>query len=267
MRSTLFRIPVPDFLQSLGLPDGIPVFGYGMMILIAFLLCTWIAGKRGESLQVSKDRVQDISTMTLLAGLVGARLLHIVLYPDGYETFLDIFKLYRGGLVLYGALLTSPLMIAYKLHKTQLSWDVFFKIFVPVIPLGIGIGRLGCFLNGCCFGKPGELPWCVIYPKDSLPHQEFANISLHPSQIYAFVLGCLQYFLLVTILKKVPKLSGRNLGLLAMMLYGCSRLVEEFYRADTPRHFFDILTAGQAISLLLLLMAPIIYIVFRRSRS
>ena len=102
MKSVLFSIPIPGFLQSLGLPESLPVFGYGFMLLVAYLICTFWATRRGKALGISPDVVSNISTSALISGVLGARLLHWILYPQGYSTFMDFLRLNQGGLVLYG---------------------------------------------------------------------------------------------------------------------------------------------------------------------
>lgn len=242
---------------------GLPIFGYGVMILTAFLLCTWLASKRAQKYQIAKDRVQDITTMTLLAGLLGARIMHLILYSEGYSSFVDFFKFYEGGLVLYGCVLTAPLMVWYKLKKYGISWDIFFKVFIPVIPLGVAIGRMGCFLHGCCYGVPGEMPWCVQFPDHAPASIEFPGLHVHPSQLYAALLGCSLSLFLFWISDKKKNLSGKHLGIIFMFSYGFIRLLEESFRGDTPDHVGNYLNAGQGISLLLIILAPILYFTTR----
>jgi phosphatidylglycerol:prolipoprotein diacylglycerol transferase len=259
MYSTLLTIPLPEFLQKLGLPAGIPIFGYGMMILLAYLVCSFWASKRGEHFGMKKEQTQDLVTSSLISGLIGCRLMHWFLYPEGYHTPLDFFKLYNGGLVLYGFLLTTPWVLIYKLRKMGISGHHFLMTFSPVLPLGIGIGRLGCFLNGCCYGGPGEQSWCVVYPQGTLPNDVFGQQPIHPSQIYAFLMGLTLALFLKTLPTIMPKVHGYKLALSFSFLYGCARLIEEAFRADTPRHVLGLLTAGQGVSLFLIAFALLLW--------
>ena len=255
MRSTLFSIPLPSFLQSLGLPAELPIFGYGLMILCAYILATQWATIRGKKYGVNKDQIQDITTAALISGIIGARIMHLFLYPDYYESWVDILKIYEGGLVLYGFILTSPIIVILRLKRHNLSFHQFFMTFTPTLPLGIAVGRLGCFLNGCCFGTPGDHAWCVTYPVDTLPHQVHGAISLHPSQIYAFILGTSLAFILSFIPQKLEKIRGFQLALCFTLGYGTIRLIEESFRGDTPLHFAEFFTAGQATSLVIILLS------------
>lgn len=261
MRSILFEIPIPEFLQSLGLPSSFPIFGYGFFILIAFLVVNYWAGLRAKRFNYDPKYIQDISTSGLLAGVLGARVTHVVLYNDHYLHWTDFFKIYEGGLVLYGFLLTTPVVIYLKLKKLGISWEKFYTIFIPTIPLGIGIGRLGCFMNGCCYGSLGNQSWCVVFPEDTLPFQTFGNQPIHPSQIYAFILGLTLSIILTFLPKFIKNMNGFHIFYSFLAGYGCSRLIEEFFRADTPKHFANILTAGQTVSIGLIIFAIIAFYV------
>jgi phosphatidylglycerol:prolipoprotein diacylglycerol transferase len=259
MRSTLFTIPLPQFLVDMGLPAGIPIFGYGAMILVAYLVCSYWAVRRGRQFGMKSEQVQDLVTTSLISGIIGARFMHWWLYPEGYETFFDFFKLYNGGLVLYGFLFTTPWVLIYKLRKMNASGHEFLMTFAPVLPLGIGIGRLGCFMNGCCYGGPGEQAWCVIYPAGTLPNDHFGIQPIHPSQLYAFAMGVILALLLRSLPTIMPKIHGYRMALSFCFLYGLARLTEEAFRADTPQHVLGMFTAGQGVSLLLISLALLLW--------
>ena len=267
MRSILFHIPLPGFLSNWGLPTEIPIFGYGMMILLAYLICGKWAVERGKFYGLLPEQVQSLVTTSLVSGLIGARLCHVWLYTEFYHSWVDVFKIYNGGLVLYGFLFTTPIALIYKIRQYKISIHAFLMTFSPVLPLGIGIGRLGCFLNGCCYGAPGQQPWCVIFPEGSLPYETFAGMPLHPSQIYAFIMGLGMALFLKTLPSIMPRIHGVQMALSFSFLYGCARLTEEAYRADTPKHFLNILTAGQATSVFLMLLAVVLWIPVRNWKS
>ena len=254
MRSVLFTIPLPSFLQSWGLPESLPVFGYGLMLLVAYLICTFWATRRAKTHGVDADVVNNISTTALISGVLGARLMHLILYPGGYHNFSDFFKLNEGGLVLYGFLLTTPLALWWSLRRNKLTFNSFFLIFLPVVPLGIGIGRLGCFLNGCCYGVKGDQPWCVTFPDDAPAYGGgiLESFPVHPSQLYAFAMGALVSLCLGWLPTIIRSLKGYQMALSFLFLYGLARLIEEGFRGDTPPHFLGLLTAGQGTSLLLM---------------
>jgi len=259
LKSILFEIPIPIFLQGI-FPTSIPVFGYGLMILLAYISVTFISIRRAKPLGFSKEMIQDLTTTTLISGIIGARFAHLFLYTDQYESFIDFFKIYNGGLVLYGFLLTTPFVINYKLKRINMTWNQFFIIFLPPVPLGIGIGRLGCFLNGCCYGGPGEVPWCVVFPDSSMPGSIYGETPIHPSQLYAFSLGLILSILLMKLTTIFPRMNGNHMLSSFLLGYGFIRLIEETFRADTPKHFFHVFTAGQGISVLLIIVSILFFI-------
>jgi phosphatidylglycerol:prolipoprotein diacylglycerol transferase len=159
---------------------------------------------------------------------------------------------------------TTPLALIYKVRRLNISAHSFFMIFSPILPLGIGIGRLGCFVNGCCYGAPGQQAWCVTFPKGTLPFEAFGSTPLHPSQIYAFLLGLGLAFFLKTIPTIMPRIHGIHMAVILCLFYGMARLIEEAFRADTPKHFFGLLTAGQGTSVILILCAVVLWIPSRK---
>jgi len=241
-----------------------------MMLLIAYLICTFWATKRGKKFGVEAQVVSNITTTALISGIFGARLLHWILYPEGYAHFIDFLKLNEGGLVLYGFMLTSPLAVWWSLKRNRVSFDTFFMVFTPVLPLGIGIGRLGCFLNGCCYGSRGDQPWCVMFPEGAPAYGGglIEPFPVHPSQIYAFAMGCLMALCLGWLPTIMRSLKGYQMALFFLFLYGLARLIEEGFRGDTPRHFLGFLTAGQGISVVLMLVSLpfLVFSLFRKNR-
>ncbi len=252
----LLKIPVPEFLQTLGFPAFLPIFGYGVMVALAFLLFCTLAGRRARACGVSPAALQDIALWSLLAGVLGARLMHRLLYPEAYFEALDFLRLYNGGLVLYGAFLTTPPVLLLLVRRHGLTLDTFLKIIAPPLPAAIGVGRFGCFLNGCCFGRPTDLSCGVRFPKGSVP-ENYQGVPLHPTQLYACALGLILSLALYAVSETRPALSGKALALLFLLGYGGARLIEEYFRGDTPRHFLNMLTAGQATSLLFMALAAL----------
>jgi phosphatidylglycerol:prolipoprotein diacylglycerol transferase len=138
---------------------GLPIHGYGVMLFIAFILCTWMAGRRGEKEGISRETIQDLAIWLFVGGLLGARLTYILSQPK-VPSLVDILislpKIWDGGLVLYGSILggLASYALAYFLifRKRGLSTLRLVDVVAPALAVGICLGRVGCFLNGCCFG-------------------------------------------------------------------------------------------------------------------
>ncbi len=154
MWQVLFRIPYGE--------EGIPVFGFGMMLFVAFLACTWLAGRRAELEGIAKEIVQDIAIWLFLGGLLGARLVFLLTDKDAppfrdWFLKLKLLTIWEGGIVLYGSLLggTAAYFLAWGLiyRKRGLKTLPFLDAVAPSIALGIALGRIGCLLNGCCYGQ------------------------------------------------------------------------------------------------------------------
>jgi phosphatidylglycerol:prolipoprotein diacylglycerol transferase len=179
MRQVLFTIPLP-FGDA-----KIPVFGFGIMLILAFVVAAWIAGRRAKQEGYNHTIPWDVGLYIFIAGVIGARLLSMFVDQkpprDFAEGFFQFLKIWEGGLVLYGSIPGGLVgyWIAYvtivkpnKLRTLQLAdW------LAPSIAIGIAFGRMGCFLNGCCYGDvadPVAVPAAltVQFPANSNPHHE-----------------------------------------------------------------------------------------------
>jgi phosphatidylglycerol:prolipoprotein diacylglycerol transferase len=151
MRQVLFHIPIYWFDS---LPDGIPIYGYGMMLFLAFVFCTWVACWRGRRIGVAPQHLQDVALWLFAFGILGARITFMIQYHVPPSEFL---KIWDGGLVFYGSFLGGMVgyAVAYYtvLRKYNISTWKMADIVAPCVALGLCLGRLGCFLNGCCYGN------------------------------------------------------------------------------------------------------------------
>jgi len=178
MRQVLIRIPTP-FGQ-------LPIFSFGMMLLVAFLTGTWLASRRARREKVPTEALWDIALYVFFAGIIGARLLHFILFPqsgDIWEQLLRFVRIWEGGLVFYGSLAGGLVgfVLAYFFIIRRLglrTWQIA-DIIAPSIALGIFFGRIGCFLNGCCFGNvadPSVPSWLTVrFPPLSIPHRALSE--------------------------------------------------------------------------------------------
>ncbi len=165
MHQILFRIP----LKFGWFPDGIPIYGFGMMLFLAFMACTWLATRRGAKVGISGDTIADIAIWLFVGGILGARIVYLYTVEhvkDLGELLSRLPRIWDGGIVLYGALLGGALayLLGYFLsfRKRGLDSLQLADVVAPCLALGIGLGRLGCLLNGCCYGQPA-CPDCPTY--------------------------------------------------------------------------------------------------------
>ncbi|HEY7428739.1 MAG TPA: prolipoprotein diacylglyceryl transferase family protein [Gemmataceae bacterium] len=151
------------------LRDGLPIYGFGMMLFLAFLICTWLASRRAESEGVAREHIQDVAIWLFIGGLIGARITFLKFEKNESfaEMLQEFYKIWDGGIVLYGSVIggLAGYAVAYVLvfRKYKLSTLKLADILAPSIAVGLCLGRFGCFLNGCCYGQVA-CPSCLVYP-------------------------------------------------------------------------------------------------------
>lgn len=157
MQQILWHIPI----KTSWFPEGIPIYGFGMMLFVAFIVCTWMAGRRAEREGVAREHIQDMTIWLFLGGLLGARILYL-LKEEHVETLKEFFvklpQIWNGGIILYGAILGALAGYVgawwFIFRKLGVSTLKMADIVAPATAVGICLGRIGCFLNGCCYGAP-----------------------------------------------------------------------------------------------------------------
>ncbi|NUQ64082.1 MAG: prolipoprotein diacylglyceryl transferase [Pirellulales bacterium] len=163
-------------LPRLTEPEGLPIRGYGVMLLVALVAGTGMAAYRGRRLGIDPELIFAMAFWLFVPGILGARLFYVVEYwrdfsrPTIGGTLIEILKVTEGGLVVYGSLVGGFLGLVAFLAKHRLPMLAMFDLLAPSVVLGMAIGRLGCMLNGCCFGGVCDLPWAVRFPAESPPH-------------------------------------------------------------------------------------------------
>lgn len=257
---------LPRFSKS-WLPEGIPVFGYGFMLFLGFTFGGWFAARRAKQEGLPPETIWDLTMWGFVGGIVGARIFYLVQHGDrvfagkhGAELLFAAVNLSQGGIVFYGGLIGGVAAYFLFCHRRGIHPLVLGDIILPGLFIGMGFGRLGCFLNGCCWGDRCELPWAVQFPKGSVPYEALVNLGilspdaalslpLHPTQIYssidAFILAALTavYF-------KYRRRPGEVVAL-GWLIYPVTRFLIEFLRADESGQFNTSLTISQWVSLLM----------------
>jgi phosphatidylglycerol:prolipoprotein diacylglycerol transferase len=163
-------------LPAIAEPAGLPVRGYGVMLVLALVAAHALAIYRAKRRGLDPEIVISLGVWLVVCGIAGARLFYIVEYPEQYfhgtpaETLGAIVNLAQGGLVVYGSIFGGGAALAVFAWRHKLPGLALADLAVPSVALGVAIGRLGCFLNGCCFGGVCDLPWAVRFPQGSPPH-------------------------------------------------------------------------------------------------
>jgi phosphatidylglycerol:prolipoprotein diacylglycerol transferase len=253
----------------------IPIRAFGVALALSFLLGVLYVQRVTTRDRKPFEPYLVFAYLMILAGIVGARLSYVFLHwADFSNNLLDIFNPFQSGrfgiagLNLYGGILLGMVSSIVYARMKKLSVLDVFDYFAPTIGLGIGISRIGCFLNGCCFGTPTDLPWGVQFPIGSIPYMVFGDQHLHPSQIYSSLYG-LALFLLLHFLLKHRRFVGQVTGVL-LMAEAVFRFAIEYVRYYESEMHFSLWgmhpTYNQVVSWGLFIAGLIIYITGRQRR-
>jgi phosphatidylglycerol:prolipoprotein diacylglycerol transferase len=149
------------------IPDSWPIYGFGVMLVCAFLICPWLATRRAEKEGIAKERIQDLAIWIFAGGIICARITFMIQYGRPISEF---FNIWQGGLVFYGSAIGGLLgyigAYVFVLRKYNLSSWKMADIVAPSVAIGLCLGRVGCLLNGCCFGNVATCEYC---PKIAFP--------------------------------------------------------------------------------------------------
>ncbi len=231
---------------------------YGIMYLLgfasAYLLIRYQI--REKRMSVGKDFIESLFSYLILGLLIGARMGYVVFYNLSYylQHPLDIFALWHGGMSFHGGLIGSILAGYLFCKKYKANFWQMADMVIVTAPIGLGLGRLGNFINAELYGRVTDLPIAMIFPTDP------QRLPRHPSQLYEFVFEGLALFLILWNLRN----RGLRPGLLTALfigLYGVFRFILEFFREPDSHigYFFGLLTLGQLLCLAMIITALFVY--------
>lgn len=275
--SLLFWGAIPAFLAvipMLNLPiaqSGIPVFGYGFMMFVGFSTGTLLAARRAKSVGMNPDVIWDLMMWLLIPGLIGARIVYlsqnwqrVMGGKSGLEFFKSLIALWDGGIVFYGCIIGGVAGLVVYSRRVGIKPLQLADVIMPSLFVGLGFGRIGCFLYGCCYGGTCDLPWAVQFPPDSMTFEAFtlkspdllmadgsATVPLHPTQIYSSALAFLLAGVLTWYFRRRP-FEGAVFAL-GWMLYPVNRFILESIRDDEPDRMLG-MTFSQNMSVALFIM-------------
>ncbi len=219
---------------------------YGLMLALSFFVGLWYIVRRSQKEGISVNFMMNLAFVVIFSGLIGARLAFVLFHLTEFAAdplsavnpFGTAGQFGIMGMNLYGGVVLSIVCgYLYVRRKKQPLWQVF-DIFAPTVALGIGITRIGCFLNGCCFGNPTSLPWCVHFPEGSIPYAVFGDACLQPTQLYSSAYGFGLFFLLHFLDKK--KTFYGSMFAVLLMVEAFFRFVIEFIRYYEPEMYMHV---------------------------
>ena len=209
---------------------------YGFMLAISFLLGIYLAAHRAKKKNVDPNCVMDLSVVIIISSIVGSRLLYVLFHLEEFKGhWMDTFNPFQSdgqiglaGLTVLGGVLLSFITSFIYIRIKKLSFLKLADIFLPSLGLGIFITRIGCYLNGCCFGVPCDPHWGVIFPPESPAGNFYQGIPIIPAQLYSSAYG-LFIFISLLVVEKWQKFDG-FLFYVFLILYGLSRFTIDMFR-------------------------------------
>ena len=244
-------------------------YSYGLLVSLGFILGALIFFKQAKKRGFDTSKIYDVIIYSIISGLIGARIAYILTNLNEYHSVLDMFKFWQGGLSSYGGLVFAILIGFLILRKEKLG--KWFDVGIFGLLLGMAIGRIGCFLNGCCFGQPTNLLWAVTYPQGTFAAQIYPSIPLHPTQLYESFGYALSFIILLYLSKRIKIFDG-GLFLIGLISHSIVRFVVEYFRYNTlfvfkMNNWYNTLSFSQFVCLLIIVISLLIFIKFKRKAN
>lgn len=229
------------------------VYSYGLLLVLAFFTATFLAQRKALTLGVNPQIIFDITFAALVAGIIGGRLFYVLTHLNYYiNEPLSILKLWEGGLSWFGGLLSGFIVASIYIKRNKLKVVKILDLLAPFLALAHSIGRIGCLLNGCCYGI--ESRWGIYFPVH--------NKILVPTQLYSS-LALLAIFIILRVIQDRPHKNGEII-LSYLIFYSVWRFIIEFWRAEESAVLWG-LTRFQLISLVVLIIS--LFIAIKKTKN
>mgnify|MGYP006287561447 CR=1 FL=1 len=264
MRQVLLRIPIP------GTDHVLTLYGYGLAMCVGFLLAILTAARRAKRDGSPPEVVHNAALACFFGGVFGARAFFVIQNYEQFDGPLALLRIWEGGLTFYGGFVVATLATVAYLHVSRRNVLYWLDVITPSMALGLAFGRVGCFLNGCCYGDVARAGPGMVWPVGSIPWYHYAEAqvpamaeavrhfcreggtavtgavggavatvwqmpAIHPSQAYSLV-NALGLALVLSMMFWRRRRNGQILLTFAV-LYGVTRYLLEMLRADEPETF------------------------------
>jgi phosphatidylglycerol:prolipoprotein diacylglycerol transferase len=235
---------------------GITIYTYGLFVSLGFLTAFVLFLLELRRRSISADTGIDFGFWVLLLSIAGSRLVYVLLNLPYFARYpLKIFAVWEGGLVWYGAFLGALVTAVVYFRIKKLDGWLWADMAIPFVALGQGIGRIGCLMAGCCYGRPTGLPWGITFTQSEIAP---LGIALHPTQVYDMLFDFAIFGLL---LLRRDRVTFRGEQILSyIFLYGATRSIVEAFRGD-PRGYWlgQTVSTSQLISIVAVAVGIVLY--------
>ena len=249
---------------------------YGLFLVLAFVFGIWLAIIRAKKSNIKAESMIDLAIVVLVSSIVGSRFFYVIFHLGEFKgRFWDVINPIHesgdigiAGLSMVGGVVLAVLAgLAYLYFKKLEIWRIA-DIVSPSFVLGLGIARIGCFLNGCCFGKPTGSFLGVVFPFDSPAGYVFPSTPIYPTQLFS-IIGALIVLMLLLYLERHKSFQGFTFWL-TLILYSVDRFIIDFFRYYEPSTTFEIFqinfSANQVTLFFVFLISFFMFIWFRRKK-
>lgn len=236
---------------------------YGLMYLFGFAFAMWLAGRRADAPNSgwTRNEVSDLLFYGFLGVILGGRIGYVLFY--NFDLFLAdptyLFKIWTGGMSFHGGLIGVITAMIWFAHKTKRHFFTVADFVAPLIPFGLGVGRIGNFMNGELWGRITDVPWAIIFP-------EAGPEPRHPSQLYQFALEGVVLFIILNLFWRKNPPRGAISGMF-LLFYGLFRFLVEFVRQPDSQLglYFQEISMGQILSTpMIIIGALMIWVAYKR---
>lgn len=264
---------------------NINIYWYGIMYLLSFLFAIYIGKRYFLKYKIKKNDVENILSICFIGVIIGGRVGYVLFY-DIFEFLknpLYIFKIWNGGMSFHGGLI--GVLISLKMLSSTKKKYSFYQLsdFISTLtPIGLGLGRIGNFINGELWGRVSvNTPWSFLFPQSKYRDllissnkpelleiiNKYGNLPRHPSQIYEIILEGIILFIIIKLYAKKQRSEGKISGLF-LITYGSFRVFVEFFREpDFYFELFYIISIGQMLSIPMIIYGIILINKFKKQKT